>query len=82
LNLQLAGELDQQLLRAQQALFVADAACFQAVDQLVKPLLFGPIPGKRAVLNWLVGLGVKSARSTEKLSCVVMDGFLVGTAWL
>ena len=30
---------------------MADAACFQAVDQLVKLLFFGPVSGERAVLN-------------------------------
>ena len=51
LNLQLAGELEQQFLGAQQALLVADAACFQAVDQLVKLVFFSPIPGKRAEIS-------------------------------
>ncbi len=57
-NLQLAGELDQQLMGTQQALLVADSACFQAVDQLDKLLFFGPISGKRAILNGLVSLGI------------------------
>jgi hypothetical protein len=48
LNLQSARELEQQLLGAQQALLVADAACFHAVDQLVKRLFFGPVSGKCA----------------------------------
>jgi len=36
LNLQLAGKHEQQFLRAQQALFVADAACLQAVKVVVR----------------------------------------------
>jgi hypothetical protein len=38
---------------------VADAASVQAVNQLVKLIFFGPISGKRAVLDGLVGFVVK-----------------------
>ena len=56
---ELIDSLESGRISHKQALLVADAACFQAVDQLVKLLFFGPISGKRAVLSWLVSLGIK-----------------------